>query len=91
MLVFLLRFVGFIFMAIGISLILSPLSKIFSFIPVIGEIAERLTIFAATIIALALTLITIAIAWIAVRPLISIPLIIISAVLIILVFKKNRK
>ena len=79
-LLFMLRILGFMLMAAGLKLLISPLSIIFSFIPIIGDIAEYFTGFVCFLIALALSLITISIAWIAVRPLISIPVIIVSVV-----------
>lgn len=90
MLLYILRILGFILMAAGLKLLISPLSMIFSFIPIIGDIAENFTGFVCFLIALALSLITIAVAWIAVRPLISIPLIIISIFGIMFALKKKQ-
>lgn len=90
MLLYILRILGFILMVAGLKLLISPLSIIFSFIPIIGDIAEYFTGFVCFLIALALSLITIAVAWIAVRPLISIPLIIISIFGIVFVFTRKQ-
>lgn len=62
------RFMGFLFMLIGLSLVLRPLSVLGDVVPFIGDIVEVGTGFVAGIIALSLWVITIALAWIAVRP-----------------------
>ena len=73
------RFIGFIMMAIGVSLIAKPLAVIADFIPFFGSIANAGIGLLALIVALPLSLGTIALAWLAYRPLIGIPLFILAA------------
>ncbi len=70
-----LRFLGFILMVIGLSLILRPLSVLGDVVPFIGNILEIGTGLVSGIISFILTLLTIAIAWIFYRPIVAIVLI----------------
>lgn len=72
------RLVGFLLMLIGLLMASEPLIAIFRFIPLLGEVVKGATFLIALIISAALTAITIAISWITVRPLIAIPIIVIS-------------
>jgi len=88
------RFIGFILMLIGISMMLKPISVLADVIPFFGNIVEVGLGILAFLIALPLTLITIAVAWVAARPLIGVPLLILGIAVIIggvvLVMKKKQ-
>jgi hypothetical protein len=85
-------------MAIGIFLVLAPLSEFAHIIPFLGEFISGgigcvMAVFAA-LVALVLSLITIAIAWLFYRPLLAIGLLAGAAVIvvgIIFLVKKARK
>lgn len=66
-----LRLVGFVLMALGIGLILSPISVFADVIPLIGDILGVGVAFAALLLAMAFSTVTIAIAWIVVRPILG--------------------
>ena len=74
----LLRFAGWLIMFFGLKLLISPIEKIFGFIPLLGGIATGISSFIVMLISLVLSLITMAIAWFIYRPIISIILIAIS-------------
>ncbi len=66
-----LRVGGLLLMAIGIGLILSPLSTVASVIPIFGDIMGAGTGLAAIVLATAGSFIVIAVAWFAVRPVLA--------------------
>ena len=68
----LLRFVGFLFMAFGFMAIMRPLSVLGSVIPFIGNIIGMGTGLISFVLAGTISLVVIAIAWIVVRPLLGI-------------------
>lgn len=73
-----LRLVGFLMMMFGITMIFKPLTVTADILPFLGNMLEMgIGIFAA-IIAFAMSLLTISIAWVFYRPLIGIPLLLIS-------------
>jgi hypothetical protein len=93
-----LRLVGFVCMAVGIFLVLSPLSEFTNIIPFLGGIfAGGISILIgifAFLVALVLSLITIAIAWLFYRPLLAVGLLAGAAVvgvLVVMLIKKARK
>ena len=66
-----LRLVGFIMMAIGIGLVLRPLSTLADVLPILGNIVGFGAGFTAIALAAVLSLVTIALAWLAFRPLLG--------------------
>ena len=66
-----LRLVGFLLMAFGIGLILSPISVFADVIPFLGDILGVGVAFTALLLAMAFSIVTIAVAWIAVRPILG--------------------
>ena len=78
-----LRFVGFLMMLIGLTMIFKPLSVVADVVPVIGSIVGAGTGLIALILAAALSLLTIAVAWIVYRPLLGILLLIVGVALIV--------
>jgi len=74
-----LRFVGFFLMGIGLSVMLKPLSVLADVLPILGDILEAGSGFISFLIAAVLSLITVAIAWIFYRPLIGVALIAVAA------------
>ncbi|MBL9132816.1 MAG: TMEM43 family protein [Verrucomicrobiaceae bacterium] len=76
MLTWILRFVGFLFMAFGFMAIMRPLSVLGSVIPFIGNIIGMGTGLISFVLAGTISLLVIAIAWIAVRPVLGITLLV---------------
>lgn len=72
MMTWILRLVGFVIMAIGISLVLKPLTVLAGFLPFLEQLAGMATGLVAFMGAFVLSLITIAIAWVFYRPLVGI-------------------
>ncbi len=87
----LVRFGGFLLMLIGFSLIFKPLSTVADVVPFIGSIVSMGTGLVAFALAAPLSLLTIAIAWVAYRPLLGIPLIVLSVGIFVAIFIKSRK
>lgn len=71
-----LRFLGFLFMAFGFMAIMRPLSILGSVIPFIGTIIGMGTGLVSFVLAGTISLLVIAIAWIAVRPVLGIALLV---------------
>ncbi len=71
-LTWILRLVGFVLMAVGIAMVLAPLSVLADVVPFIGNIVGYGTGFLAIGTASVLSLVTIALGWIVYRPLIGI-------------------
>ena len=90
-LTWILRLVGFAMMAIGLFLVMKPLSVLGDVVPFIGNMVGALLAVIAGVIALALSLITISIAWLAFRPLIGVPLLAAGIGAIVLVFFLARR
>ena len=90
MMTWILRLVGFLMLAIGISLVLSPMAVIADIIPFVGDIVGAGVGFIAFALAIPFTLITIAVGWIAYRPLLGIALLLVAGAIIFLVAKKVR-
>ena len=74
----LLRFLGFLFMAFGFMAIMKPLSVLGSVIPFIGNIIGMGTGLISFVLAATISLIVIAIAWIFVRPLLGILILVLA-------------
>ncbi|MBV8264721.1 MAG: TMEM43 family protein, partial [Planctomycetaceae bacterium] len=72
LLTWVLRLVGFVLMAIGIGLVLGPLSVFADVIPWLGSIVRGGTGLIACGVALVLSLVTIALGWIVYRPVLGI-------------------
>ncbi|MFO1489727.1 MAG: TMEM43 family protein [Kiritimatiellia bacterium] len=82
MLAWILRAVGFLVMYAGLSMLFRPLSVLADVVPLFGTIVGFGTGLVAGILAGSLTLLTIAVCWFVVRPLVSVPLIIVAGVLL---------
>jgi len=70
-LTWILRFVGFLIMTIGLNLISKPLAVLADVVPFIGSIVSSISGLAAFLLAVALSFTTIAIAWLIYRPVIG--------------------
>ncbi|MEZ5302212.1 MAG: TMEM43 family protein [Verrucomicrobiales bacterium] len=84
----LLRGGGFVMMAIGIGMILGPISAMAMVLPFLGRLAGAGVGFVAFIGAGAFSLVTIAFAWIWYRPMLGIPLLVGGIVLIVWIIKR---
>jgi transmembrane protein TMEM43 len=86
------RLVGFLMMAVGLFLVLKPLSVLGDVVPFFGNMIGAVLGLVAGLIALALSLITISIAWVFYRPLIGVPLLLVGvAVLAGCVYLARRR
>ncbi|MBF0305077.1 MAG: TMEM43 family protein [Alphaproteobacteria bacterium] len=86
-----LRISGFVCMALGIGLVLRPLSVLGDVLPLLGDLLGAGTALIALALALCLSLVTIATAWIFFRPLIGVPLLIAGlAFLAIPIIRRRR-
>jgi len=91
-----LRFVGFVVMVIGILLILQPIATAVDIIPFVGDFMEsglECCIFpmVAFFIAIPTTLFVVSLAWLAYRPQWSVPILVGSALIMILLFVRHRR
>ncbi len=91
LLTWILRFVGFIVMMIGVYVFLRPLSVLADVVPFLGNIVEAGTGIIAFLMALVLSFVTIAVAWFAYRPILGIILLAAAIVSIVTVFVKLKK
>lgn len=71
-LTWILRFLGFFIIAMGINAILKPLSVMADVVPMIGNLVEKGTGMIAFVLAAMVSLVTIAIGWIYYRPLLGV-------------------
>ncbi len=78
-LTWLVRLIGFIIMAAGMSMMLKPLSSFFSIVPILGTLSGGLLKVAAVLVCFGLSFVTIAVAWVFYRPLIGILLLVVAA------------
>lgn len=85
------RLLGFVLMLIGLVLVLRPFSVLADAIPLVGDIVGAGTGIIAAIVAAALSLMTIALAWFVYRPLIGIPLALLSIGLIVFLIMRIAK
>ena len=84
-----LRFVGFLLMFVGMKMVLGPIATLVDVIPVVRSVVSAGVSFIAFIIAAACALVTIGIAWVFYRPLLGGALIAVAVGL--LIFAKTRK
>lgn len=95
MMTWILRGVGALIMFIGMSMILKPLSVLADVVPLLGNIMEVGTGIVAGLITICLAALTISVAWLFYRPLIGVPLLIVSLAagfyLLKLVFSKKSE
>ncbi len=85
-----LRFVGFLVMLVGLNMVLKPLSVLADVLPLLGNIVAFGTGWIAFLVAGVLSFITIAIAWIAYRPLVGILTLCLAVGLAVVVLKLRR-
>jgi hypothetical protein len=85
------RAAGFIFMFLGISMVLKPLAVIADVLPFAGRLADVGIGLVAGVIAFAGSLIIIAIAWLAVRPLLGGTLLVLAIAAIVWGIKRARQ
>ena len=93
MVTWLLRFVGWLVMSIGLGMVLQPLRVLADVLPILGRIVGSGLGLISALTAAILSLITIAIAWLTVRPLIGIPLLVLAVILLVVMLtraKRNR-
>ncbi|MDB4459292.1 TMEM43 family protein [bacterium] len=90
-LTWILRGVGFICMAFGLSLIARPLSVVGDIIPFIGSMVGMVTGLASILLAGFLSMVTIGIAWVAYRPILGISVLAVAGVLGLLAIKARKK
>ena len=88
-----LRVGGFIFMFIGIAMILKPLSVVADVIPFLGNIVSFGTGIISLLIAIPFAFLTIAVAWLRYRPVIGIVFLVLATIVavIIIVWSKRGK
>lgn len=86
-----LRFVGFLCMFIGVAMLFSPIAAVADFIPFFGGLVEGGAMLVALTIAIPATLFTVGLAWVAHRPLLGVGLLVIGAVVLFGVSGKLRK
>jgi uncharacterized membrane protein len=77
----LVRLGGFFAMGLGLSIILGPLSVVLDVVPFLGSMVRGASALVAFVLAALMSLVVIAIAWFTYRPLLSIPLLVVAAVL----------
>ena len=90
-LTWILRGVGFLLMAFGLSLVMGPLAVLGDIIPFIGDVIGAITGGVAFLVAFMLSTLTIAIAWIAYRPMLGIGLIVLALAVTPLIRKKIQQ
>ena len=89
-----LRILGAVLIIIGYIAIVSPISKLTSFVPILGNVVGTVLSFIAALIGLVHSFLVIAVAWIRYRPVLGISLIAAAIALIIAIFvllNKNKK
>ena len=79
-----LRIGGMLVMALGIGLILRPLSTLADVVPLLGDMIGVGTAFAALVVAAVTSTVIIAVAWFAVRPILSVVLIAVAIGVVVL-------
>lgn len=92
MMTWLLRFLGFLALYIGMSMLLAPLGVLADVLPFLGSIMRFGTSLIAFVIAVPTSLATIAIAWLAYRPVLGITLLVIGVgvPIALLIMKKGK-
>ncbi len=84
------RFLAFMFMFLGLNTLLAPLTILVSVIPFFAKILRSGTKLLSGVIALLLSLVTIGITWLIYRPLIGV-MVLFLAVLVIIIFSRLKK
>ena len=90
MITWILRFVGFFMMFIGLSSVFKPLSVVADVVPFIGTLVGIGTGLVAGVIAFGASLVTIAVAWLFYRPLLAILLIGAAVALVVFLVMKFK-
>ena len=85
-----LRGVGFFLMFLGLFLLLRPIAVVGSVLPLLGRLVAGGIGFVSFFVALALSLVTISLAWLAYRPVLAIGLLVVAAVAIVLLARRQR-
>jgi Transmembrane protein 43 len=88
---FVLRGVGCIVCWLGFMLILGPIRKIASFVPILGQLTGGLVVLVSLLMAFVVSSTTIAIAWIAVRPLFGFGLLFAVGLAIFALYRLRKK
>ncbi len=86
-----LRLVGVVLMFVGITMIFKPLVVVADVVPFIGSLIGGGVAIFAGLVSISLSLLTIALGWVSYRPLVGIPLFILSAGCIVLLVRMKRK
>jgi len=86
-----LRILGFVLMAFGLQLLISPITVLADVLPPLAYFVDAVSGMVLSLIALALSLITITLAWLTFRPLISIPVVIALIYFIYWIIKKKEQ
>lgn len=86
-----LRAVGILAMCGGLKLMLSPIAVVTDLIPIVGGVMQLGINLVCGVSGVSLSLLTIGLAWVSYRPLIGIPLLVVSAVAIFVLVKKRRR
>lgn len=89
-LTWLLRFLGFVLVLIGINLTLRPLSVMADVLPPVGNLVERGTGIVALMMAATIAIGTIAVAWIFYRPLLGLSLLVLMALFVVWIVRRSR-
>ena len=76
---------------IGVFLLFGPIQKLFSWIPVVGNVTNNLFFLAALLIGFSISMVTISVSWIAVRPVLGIGLLAAAAVAFFFLSKLGGK
>jgi len=85
-----LRFLGFVLMAIGLGLIISPIRVFADVIPLLGSIIGAGVGLAAMLLAFVVTLVVIAVAWISVRPLLTVGLGVVAVAALVMAWRHGQ-
>lgn len=86
-----LRFVGFMMFLLGFIMIFRPLKVLTDVLPILGKVVGAGTFFISFLLAGTLSFLVISVAWFFYRPLIGIPLLIIASVFAVVAIKKLKK
>ena len=87
----LLRLAGLLVMYFGLKMVLGPIDTLVDVIPILNGIVAMGTSLAAALVSGACALLTIGVAWIYYRPWVGIPLVVVGAGLLVMVFFKKKK
>ncbi len=85
-----LRLGGFVLMALGLGLIVSPLSVFADVIPFLGDVVGAGVGFAAILLAFVGSITVIAVAWFAVRPLLTVALAVVAAASLFMAWRRGH-